>query len=39
MRLRLVNEEGLNAVRAAFHLVDRRADVDWLCEAVRVLAA
>jgi selenocysteine lyase/cysteine desulfurase len=39
MRLRLVNEEGLNAVRAAFHLVDRRADVDWLSEAVRVLAA
>ncbi len=37
MRVRLVGERGLNAVRASFHLVNRRLDVDWLAEAVRVL--
>ena len=39
MRLRVVDERGANAVRASFHLVDRRPDVDWLVEAVRVLGA
>jgi selenocysteine lyase/cysteine desulfurase len=39
MRVRRVGELDLNAVRASFHLVNRRPDVDWLAEAVRVLAA
>lgn len=37
MRVRLVSERQLNAVRASFHLVNRRPDVDWLAEACRVL--
>jgi selenocysteine lyase/cysteine desulfurase len=37
MRVRLVNERQLNAVRASFHLVNRLQDVDWLAEAIRVL--
>ena len=37
MRVRLVGERQLNAVRASFHLVNRRLDVDWLAEAIRVL--
>jgi selenocysteine lyase/cysteine desulfurase len=39
MRVRLVSERQLNAVRASFHLLNRRPDVDWLAEAVRVLGA
>jgi selenocysteine lyase/cysteine desulfurase len=39
MRVRRVGELDLNAVRASFHLVNRRPDVDWLADAIRVLAA
>jgi cysteine desulfurase / selenocysteine lyase len=39
MRVRIVSECRLNAVRASFHLVDRRPDVDWMVEGVRALGA
>jgi selenocysteine lyase/cysteine desulfurase len=39
MRLRTVGERNLNGVRAAFHLANRRRDVDWLVDAVRVLGS
>lgn len=39
MRVRIVSERHLNAVRASFHLVDRSPDVDWMAEGVRALGA
>jgi selenocysteine lyase/cysteine desulfurase len=39
MRVRMVGERNLNAVRASTHLTNRVADVDWLIEGVRALGA
>lgn len=39
IRLRLVGERGLNAVRASFHLVNRLDDVHQLIEGTRLLGA